>query len=146
MDLRKAVDMINESWSNLGFSDDVRRDKAIMTSVINHPAYEDYDLEMEIIMYENAARHVTLTIGEIPNHYVDRAYESINKFNKKNAWLKSYIDVKNGTSRLNLLCSVVGYSSLPTDEVVSSIFVIGNLMLDDETARTMLDILEGKRI
>lgn len=144
MDLRRTTNMIDEKWSALGFETSIEGNKAVMTASIVHPAYENCVLKMHILMFDNAARHFTVTIGEIPNRYVDRAYASVNTFNLKHPWLRAFIVESGSTAELKLQYTAVGYGSLSEDEVVTSIMVAGDLMFNEETADKMVGILLGE--
>ena len=144
MNLRRVTRAIEEKWANLGFETEINGDKADMHARINHPVYEGLTLEIHIRMFDNAARHFTMFIGNVPPRYADRAIESVNTFNLKHAWLKAYVEEQNGNYALYLKYSGVGYNSLPDDEVVTSILVAGDLMFNQDTANKMVAILDGE--
>ena len=146
MNLRRVTSMIENEWSALGFQTQINGDRADMHASINHPIYGDLVLEVNIRMFDNAARHFTLTIGDIPRRYVDRAIISVNNFNLHHAWVKAFVIEEGGSSKLYLKVSEVGYGSLGDEEVVKHILVAGDLMFKKEVAEQMLGILDGIEI
>lgn len=144
MNLRRVTRMIEDKWDALGFETEINGDCADMYASITHPAYGDRVMDVHIRLFDNAARHFKMMIGEVSKRYYDRAIEGVNTFNLKNPWLKAYIEEYKGVPKLILRYTGVGYTSLSDDEAFTCIMVAGDLMMGDEVARQMTAILNGE--
>lgn len=143
MNLRTISNILLDNWSNIRFDEDCTSDKLTLKAKIFHPNYEGCNLELEVIVFSNGARHVTLDVGEISGRYIDRALENVSTFNFNNAWMRTYIDFKKNNS-LNVYYSAVGYSSLPEEEVAQAILLATNLILGEKVAEQAMKIYNGE--